>query len=48
LIATTLPKVGEKGSCRRVVPLLLFASAEARTSLFLAGAHRAPVAAFYQ
>jgi hypothetical protein len=27
------------------VPLLLFASAEAKTSLFLAGAHRAPVAA---
>ena len=29
------------------MPLLLFASAEAKTSLFLArGAHRAPVAAF--
>jgi hypothetical protein len=30
------------------VPLLLFASAEAKTSLFLAGAHCAPVAAFCQ
>jgi hypothetical protein len=46
LIATTLPKVGEKEAVD--VPLLLFASAEAKTSLFLAGAHRAPVAAFYQ
>jgi hypothetical protein len=27
------------------VPSLFFASAEAKTSLFLAGAHRAPVAA---